>query len=135
MIKVYFTLFLVFGFFKSLKAEIHPCTANFKFNRISKNGFNFIDLKSTNPNVSTIAVQFEEADSFVDGFALIKLGGKYGYIDKSGKLVIKPQFGEAYSFSEDLALVKIQGSYEYIDRNGNLVIQTQFEHSVFFRKV
>ncbi|EMG22247.1 hypothetical protein LEP1GSC150_4617 [Leptospira interrogans serovar Copenhageni str. LT2050] len=132
MIKVYFILFLVFGFFKSLKAEIHPCTANFKFNRISKNG---IYLSSTNPNVSTIAVQFEEADSFVDGLALIKLGGKYGYIDKSGKLVIKPQFGEAYSFSEDLALVKIQGSYGYIDRNGNLVIQTQFEHSGFFRKV
>lgn len=135
MFKIYFVLFFIFGFFKSLFADVHPCAANFKFNQISKNGFSFVDLKSTNPKLSTIAVQFEEADSFVDGLALIKLEGKYGYIDKSGKLVIKPQFGEAYSFSEGLALVKIQGSNGYINRNGNLAIQTQFEHSGFFRKV
>ena len=38
---------------------------------------------------------------------LIEQNGKFGYIDKTGKIVISPQFdGASGSFSEDLACVK-----------------------------
>ena len=33
------------------------------------------------------------------------LGGKYGFIDRTGKMVINPQFDNAYHFSDGLALV------------------------------
>src|SRR6185503_11490627 len=38
----------------------------------------------------------------------VKSDGKYGYMDKSGKLVIKPQFAGASRFSEGLAAVQME---------------------------
>ena len=46
---------------------------------------------------------FEEARSFSDGRALIKLNGFYGYIDRQGNLAIRPKYVRAASFSEGLA--------------------------------
>lgn len=37
--------------------------------------------------------------AFHDGLALVDIGGKKGYIDKTGKVVIAPQFSYAYPFS------------------------------------
>ena len=37
----------------------------------------------------------------------MKIGGKYGYIGKTGKIVIKPQFDDAWGFSKGVAIVKI----------------------------
>jgi len=53
--------------------------------------------------------------------------GKYGYIDGTGRFVIKPQFEEAGPFSEGLAWVRIGKRYGYIDTNGNVVIKPLFE--------
>jgi hypothetical protein len=36
--------------------------------------------------------QFDSVNSFVNGFAVIQVGSKFGYIDIHGKVVIKPQF-------------------------------------------
>ncbi len=52
--------------------------------------------------------------------------GKYGYIDKTGKIVINPQFTDSSSFSEGLAKVRIGKKYGYIDRTGKLVINSRF---------
>src|SRR5580704_212376 len=35
-----------------------------------------------------IKPQFDEADSFSEGLAAVRVGAKYGYIDKQGKIVI-----------------------------------------------
>ncbi|MGO8976802.1 MAG: WG repeat-containing protein, partial [Steroidobacteraceae bacterium] len=46
--------------------------------------------------------------------------GEWGYIDKLGKIVIRPQFGEAHSFSEAMAAVRIgtwkTGKWGYIGK-------------------
>ena len=39
--------------------------------------------------------------------------GNYGYIDKTGKLVIKSQFSEVQNFSQKLAAVKIVNKWGY----------------------
>ena len=59
----------------------------------------------------------------------VRVEGKYGYIDKKGKLVIQPQFSGASRFSEGLAAVQMQraGRVGYIDETGNLVIPLQFD--------
>ena len=47
----------------------------------------------------------------------------YGYIDKTGQMVIEPQFYGAYPFYEGLAAVVLDedGAVAYIDRTGELV--------------
>jgi len=69
----------------------------------------------------------------------IKKDGKWGYIDKTGKIVIKPQFEYAYNFSEGLAVIgkgrKTSYScerYGYIDENGEIVIETIFDYATPF---
>ena len=43
---------------------------------------------------------------------------KYGFIDKSGKVVIEPQFDYAEPFSEGLACLEKDGKLGYLDKNG-----------------
>jgi len=87
-------------------------------------------ISSKSPLV--IQPQFDEAGSFSEGLALVKIGLSYGYVDKTGNLVIKPQFDEVENFSGGLALVKIhntqktKGKYGYIDKTGKWVIQPNF---------
>ncbi|MCJ7832811.1 MAG: WG repeat-containing protein [Deltaproteobacteria bacterium] len=67
------------------------------------------------------------ANHFSDGLASIKIGKKWGFIDKTGKVVIQPQFDDAkykyYYFSEGLAKTyKPNGDLGgYIDKQGNFV--------------
>lgn len=49
-------------------------------------------------------------------------GGKWGYIDAAGKLVIAPQFDRAASFSGGLAAVKKGKTFGYVDAAGKLVL-------------
>ncbi len=63
------------------------------------------------------------------GLYPISVGGKWGYIDKTGIVKIQPQFGMASDFSEGLAPVSaLTGNQEwgYIDTSGAMVIQPQF---------
>ncbi|MDK1032231.1 MAG: WG repeat-containing protein, partial [Planctomycetia bacterium] len=87
----------------------------------------------------------------------IKQNGKWGYIDKSGKIIIKPQFDDAWFFSEGLARVgfgeqrgalkwlpeSLRGSlglahvktvykYGFIDKTGTMVIKPQFDNAMSF---
>ena len=63
---------------------------------------------------------------FSNGLAVALVNGKYGYIDKTGKLAIAPQYKNAESFSEGLAAVQVGEKWGYIDTKGNLIIQPQF---------
>jgi hypothetical protein len=57
---------------------------------------------------------------------VVSVNGKQGYIDKTGKIIIKPQFDDASKFSEGLARVGINGLYGFIDESGKIVIKPQF---------
>jgi hypothetical protein len=52
----------------------------------------------------------------------VKYKDKYGYIDKSGEIVISPEYDGAHEFSEGLAIVKCKDRYAAIDVRGNRVI-------------
>jgi hypothetical protein len=57
-------------------------------------------------------------------------GGRFGYIDRTGKLVIKPRFDWAHAFSDGMARVRIgaphEGKFGFIDKTGTLAIQPRF---------
>ena len=87
----------------------------------------------------------------------VTVGGKRGYIDRTGKLVVNPQYDQSSDFSEGLALVCVgpcdsdhwQGfrytndyqatepleqtfKYGYIDETGKMVINPMFESAEVF---
>jgi WG containing repeat len=64
---------------------------------------------------------------FSEGLAKITVGGKSGFIDRSGNIVIKPQFSRAGRFAEGMAPVEINGAWGFIDRAGTIVIEPRFE--------
>ena len=47
---------------------------------------------------------------------------KYGFIDRSGRVVVQPEYEAAGEFSEGLAYIKKAGKYGYVDVSGKLVI-------------
>lgn len=48
-------------------------------------------------------------------------GGKYGYLDRTGKIVIEPQFEYAEPFFEGRAFVEFNGKPAFTDMGGNIV--------------
>ncbi|MBY0549739.1 MAG: WG repeat-containing protein [Candidatus Obscuribacterales bacterium] len=54
---------------------------------------------------------------------------KCGFVDSSGKVMVKPEFEDADDFSDNLAPVKIDGKYGYINTDGNFVIPPKFTHA------
>lgn len=58
---------------------------------------------------------------------------QYGFVDKTGKIVIDFQFEDAKDFSDGLAVVKVNGKYGYIDKSGKMVIEPQFDYANSFK--
>ena len=71
---------------------------------------------------------YESAKLFLenDSLAAIEENGKWGYVDKDGKVVIEPQFEEAHSFLNGYAAVKVHGKWGFINEKGKLVIEETF---------
>ncbi len=64
---------------------------------------------------------------FSGGLAVREEGGKYGYIDTSGRTVIAATYHSADAFSEGLAAVRTGGRWGFIDNSGNTVIDPGFD--------
>jgi hypothetical protein len=59
---------------------------------------------------------------FSEGLSRWKFGRKYGFIDRTGKVVISPKYDLTFHFAEGLAAVKVGDKWAYIDRLGEMVI-------------
>jgi len=57
----------------------------------------------------------------------IKQDGKWGLIDRRGKIVVRPQFEKINFWSEGLTGVEINKKWGFIDRSGRVVIPAEFE--------
>ena len=56
----------------------------------------------------------------------IEIKRKHGYIDSSGRIVIRPQFDDAWGFSEGLAPVRVSDKWGFINKTGTIVSAPQF---------
>ncbi len=79
-------------------------------------------------NEIIVRPQYDSAKGFKEGLAAVKLNGKWGFIDKTGKVVIPFQFSEAWSFAEGLAAVKLNGKLGFISKSGKVVIPFKFDN-------
>jgi hypothetical protein len=89
------------------------------FGYIDQTGRHVIDL---NPAFSGAHEMFSEGLA-----AFSNQYGKWGYMDKTGKVAIEPQFEMAYSFSEGMARVKQYGKYTFIDKMGKIIAEPVFD--------
>ncbi|MGM8212224.1 WG repeat-containing protein [Virgibacillus sp. W0430] len=70
-----------------------------------------------------------------NGLSIVGKGGKYGYINQSGKLVIPMKYKKAYPFAENgLAFVVCQnGLGGYMNKEGEFIIDPIYETGSLFR--
>lgn len=100
---------------------------------------NSIGLNPTN------VMWFDGVGTFSEGLAIVVVGNQYGYIDTTGKMVIRPQFEVPegmsqglginwlpISFSEGLAAAAFGGKYGYINKTGEFLIDPQFDSAKAF---
>ena len=69
----------------------------------------------------------DRIDNFIEGLAGVKLSGKYGFIDKSGREVAPCRYDESHSFCEGFAGVKLNGKWGFIDKGGREVIPCRYD--------
>lgn len=75
---------------------------------------------------------YQDAGSFAEDLAPIKMGPKWGYISVGGTLTIPCRFEEAASFANGLARVKMAGKYGFINNAGKLVVKPVFKDALDF---
>jgi hypothetical protein len=76
---------------------------------------------------SLLEARFDAAKDFSEGLAPVMKGGKWGYIDKSGRVRIEPRFDDAWPFESGRARVLRGGLYGYIDERGEFAVTPRFE--------
>jgi hypothetical protein len=102
-----------------------------------------------NPGIANEATDRQSPQSDSDQYLLIRSKGKYGLIDRSGKLILSPRYGLPIAFDsslrgkandyfdyqskETLLPVQIDYKWGYIDRHETEVIRPQFKRAGPFR--
>ncbi len=83
---------------------------------------------------------FQDVQSFNDGLAAVKIDNKWGFIDKTGKIVVEPSFNSTegfFEFSDGLAAISYDTAekvnndlklkkWGFIDKTGKIVIKPKF---------
>lgn len=80
----------------------------------------------------TVGAKKEQYLSRDGDSATMWIGGKMGFIDKTGKFVVKPQYDYCNFFSQGVAAVAKDDKWGYIDRNGKEIIKLQFDQAEDF---
>jgi hypothetical protein len=72
-----------------------------------------------------------------DGMAAIRLNGRWGYVDRTGKEVIAPRFSMAKPFGEGVAAVRVlnakgedergEGKWGFVNHQGRFVLSPRFK--------
>ena len=61
---------------------------------------------------------YDYVAEYSEGLAEVKLNGKWGFIDKSGTLVIPCKYDVAISFDNGRAEVRLNGKRGYVNKSG-----------------
>ena len=79
--------------------------------------------------IGPVDYRMSDDSNFSEGLAAVRIGNKFGYLDRAGNIRIRPQFDEAHKFSGGRARVKHNGMNGYIDKTGYMVIRPQYKYA------
>lgn len=74
----------------------------------------------------------EKIDICLDGAIAFCQNGKWGFMKRSGDVLIEPCYDGARSFSCGVAAVCMDGLWGFIDEDGNLVVDYTFDDAAYF---
>jgi hypothetical protein len=74
-----------------------------------------------------LTYQYEEAWSFYDNMAMIRIDGKIGYINKAGIRVVPALYNDGEPFRQQLAIVERDGLYGLVDHRGTEVLPVEYD--------
>jgi len=83
-----------------------------------------------------ITGEFDSANDFSEGLAVVEIDARCRYIDKTGKVMLQPNFpakADCGKFSEGMAPINHDNGAKFIDKNGKTVITTTFDWADRFR--
>ncbi len=97
---------------------------------VAFHGTGFINKQGKIAIIPQFSLRTDEVGNFSEGLAHVKIGEKFGYIDKNGQTVIEPKYDWAEPFSEGLARVKeySKKGLGFIDKKGNYVLEPVYRN-------
>jgi len=124
------------GFVDSLGNEIIPCEyekigemSNSIFN--SQISFNFTFERSYRVYYSQ--ANYNESKGYSEGLIKVKKK-KWGFIDETGKFIIKPIYDDTQMFSNGMAAIKRKDKWGFIDKTGKIVIKPKYDNVTSFEE-
>ncbi|ADQ07812.1 conserved hypothetical protein [Caldicellulosiruptor hydrothermalis 108] len=87
---------------------------------------------NTRGSLVTRGVFFSSVSSFYMGRGIINKDGKYGVVDKSGKIVIKPIYSWLGFPINKLFPASISNKFGVLDINGNIVVKFEYDSIGYF---
>lgn len=84
-----------------------------------------------NPDGTNITpICFEDADTFHEGYAWVRLNGMEGFINRNGAFHIPPIFDHVGRFSDGIASINLSGKYGWIKLDGSYLVDPIYEDSI-----
>lgn len=100
------------------------------FETVEDNGKFGFKLKQTGDVI--IPIKYSSAGSFINGLAKVRIGEKYGLINKIGKIVVPFEYDEIQQYPNDgLRVVSKDNKEGVIDLKGNIVIPIEYDNLEF----
>ena len=87
--------------------------------------------KTVRPMINFKGHSYEMIEPFYEGLAVVRTNSKFGYIDKSGKLIIPMDYDYAVKFVNGLGRVNRDGKYGFINKKGVFIIPLIYDDSGF----
>jgi hypothetical protein len=89
-----------------------------------------MDASLPAPKAIGDAIQLQGFNPIFDELIAVRLGRKWGFVSRSGELVIPTAFNDVGRFGEErLAPAELNGKWGYINREGRFAIQPQFGYA------
>jgi hypothetical protein len=66
-------------------------------------------------------------DLLREGLIAVKSDGKFGFVDKNGKVVISPRYEEVMPFVRGISAVKRDGKWGFVDKMGKEIVPPTYE--------
>ena len=75
---------------------------------------------------------YDDISCLSECLARVYKNGKWGFVDKTGKVVIPLIYDDAGWFSEGLAEVGKNGKYGFVDKTGKVVVPLIYDYAYHF---